>query len=173
MNFTGLATVARGEAYRPELTTVRGSIPNLYADPVAWLVADAVRDALTACPGDVAAARDDVGTILVSAHCTRHTMRAVAGSAAGGRVSPLRFAGASPGTAGSLACIVHGFRGPALTLSTGARDGLPTARVLARSWLRSGAAAYVIVSVHGVDAQGGHRVRSVVLAAEPESPVSR
>ncbi|MER5648742.1 hypothetical protein [Streptosporangium sp. NPDC002524] len=164
----GVVVVARGEAARAELGPVRSRIPSLYADPLSWLVVDAVDDALSTCAEDLDAVRDEVAVILVSALCTLQTMEAVARSARSGRVSPLRFAGASPGGAGSLACVVRGFKGPSLTLATGPGRGVPVARTLARSWLRSGAAEYVVVSVHHAEGDGRHRVRTTVVGAGPD-----
>ncbi|WP_329430507.1 hypothetical protein OG339_21340 [Streptosporangium sp. NBC_01495] len=164
----GVVVVARGEATRAELGPVRSRIPSLYADPLAWLVVDSVDDALSTCSDELDAVRDEVAVILVSALCTLQTMEAIERSVRNGRVSPLRFAGASPGGAGSLACVVRGFKGPSLTLATHPGKGVPVARTLARSWLRSGAAEYVVVSVHHVEEDGRHRVRSTVLGPGPD-----
>ncbi|PZG46584.1 coronafacic acid synthetase [Spongiactinospora gelatinilytica] len=163
----GVVVLATGEATRAELRPVRSRIPSLYADPLAWLVLDAVEDALSTCSDELYEARDEVAVILISPFCTLQTMEAVARSAPGGRVSPLRFAGASPGGGGSLTCVARGFRGPSLTLATRPGNGLPVARTLARSWLRSGQAAYAVVSAHEAMAEGGHRVRTAVLGTEP------
>ncbi|CAM5276674.1 coronafacic acid synthetase [Streptomyces pilosus] len=159
-----VAVVGHGDAYREELTAVRSRVPSLYADPLAWLVADAVEPALAECAADVRAAREDVAVILVSAHCTLHTMDAVARSLPAPRVSPLRFAGANPGSAGSLLCLLHGFRGSSLTFSMTPEDGLPAARTVARSWLRSGSASYVVLCAHQRHGEKGHSVRCAVLA---------
>ncbi|RBQ15296.1 coronafacic acid synthetase [Spongiactinospora rosea] len=163
----GVVVRATGEAACAELRPVRSRIPSLYADPLAWLVVDAVEDALSTCSDELYEARDDVAVILISPLCTLLTMEAVARAAPGGRVSPLRFAGASPGGGGSLTCVARGFRGPSLTLATHPDRGLPVARTLVRSWLRSGQAAYAVVSAHEATAEGGHRVRCGVLAPEP------
>ncbi|MET9115247.1 coronafacic acid synthetase [Streptomyces longwoodensis] len=159
-----VAVVGHGDAFREELTAVRSRIPSLYADPLAWLVADAAESALTQCATEVLAAREDVAVILVSAHCTLHTMDAMARSLPAPRVSPLRFAGANPGSAGSLLCLLHGFKGSSLTLSMTPEDGLPAARTVARSWLRSGAASFVVLCTHRGHGEKGHSVRCAVLA---------
>lgn len=144
----------------------RRRIPSMYVDPVAWLVLEAVDEALVACADTVRQSPDDVAVILVSTHATRDTMAEIAAATPSGRLSPLRFAGASPGGAASLACVVHGFRGPSLLLTTELPHGWPAALTIARSWLRTGAARYVVLSAHTTDAQHGHRVRSVVLGAD-------
>ncbi|MFJ6573336.1 beta-ketoacyl synthase N-terminal-like domain-containing protein [Streptomyces sp. NPDC091292] len=160
----GMVAVGHGRAVRDELTVVRSRIPSLYADPLAWLVADAVEDALSGCADDVLAVREDVATILVSAECTLRTMEAVARSVPSGRVSPLRFAGASPGSAGSLVCLLHGFKGPSLTFSTTPEAGLSAAHTVARSWLRSGAASYVVLCAHEEPEGRRHLVQCSILA---------
>lgn len=159
-----VAVMAQGNASREQLTAVRSRIPSLYADPLAWLVADAVDSALTECADGVLTRREDVAVILVSAHCTLHTMDAMARTLPAPRVSPLRFAGASPGSAGSLLCQLHGFKGPSLTLSMTPGDGLPAARTVARSWLLSGAASHVVLCAHQRQEGEGHSVRCAVLA---------
>lgn len=161
------AVVGQGDASLEQLTAVRSRIPSLYADPLAWLVADAVENALSECAADVMARREDVAVILVSAHCTLHTMDAVARSLPAPRVSPLRFAGASPGSAGSLLCLLHGFKGSSLTFSMTPEDGLPAARTVARSWLLSGGAPYVVLCAHQRHEEQGHSVRCAVLAPAP------
>jgi 3-oxoacyl-(acyl-carrier-protein) synthase len=162
---TGLHIVAAGGAGWDGTGRIAAAVPARYADPVAWLVARAVGDALAAAPAEVAGDADEVGLILLSAHCTRDTIAVVAGAAAQGRLSPMRFAAASPGTAGSISCIVHGFRGPTLALATAPADGEEAARLIARGWLTSGSARYVVVSGHEVDPSGRHTVRSTILEA--------
>ncbi|MEK8107756.1 hypothetical protein NKG94_26970 [Micromonospora sp. M12] len=51
---------------------------SFYADPVAWLVADAVGTALAAAGPSEPSAGTDVGVVAVSEHATAHTMREVA-----------------------------------------------------------------------------------------------
>lgn len=163
MSVSGVSEVAEGRAEWDGVAKIPAAVPARYADPVAWLVARAVGDALATAPAAVAAEPDEVGLILLSAHCTSGTMTAVAAATAEGRLSPMRFAAASPGTAGSISCIVHGFRGPTLTLATTPANGGEAARVVAGGWLTSGAARYVVLSGHEVDDAGRHRVRSVIL----------
>ena len=52
------------------------------------------------------------------------TLTAIAGTAARGFVSPLRFAGANPGVLAGLACIRWKLRGPSLTFAM-APDAVP------------------------------------------------
>lgn len=166
VGWSGTVPVGWGCAQRDGLNGLRNRIPSFYADPVAWLAVDALGDALESCASDVLAVRDEVGVIMVSAYCTLWTMRHVARSAVIGRMSPLRFAGASPGTAGSVSCIVFRLAGPSLTVSTAPETGLPVAGAVAASWLRSGAAAFVVVSAHDVDDAGTHRVYTAILRTD-------
>jgi 3-oxoacyl-(acyl-carrier-protein) synthase len=141
---------------------------SLYADPVAWLATAAVDEALR--PADrsgshrnVLAFPEQVGVIAVSNHCTIETMRSVAAAAPRGRMSPLQFAGANPGSLAGLVCMHWKFRGPTLTLSTNLADGVPSALVAATAWLRREHATSVILLTHTV-AEGLHTARCVVLS---------
>lgn len=161
-----LVVLARGRADRAEPggpAAGRRRIPSMYVDPVAWLVLEAVDDALTHCPDAVVRSPDGVAVVLVSAYATQHTMREIADAVPSGRLSPLRFAGANPGGAAGLACVLHGFRGPSLIVTNEPVRGWPAALTAARSWLRTGAATSIVLSAHMADAQHGHRVRTVVL----------
>ncbi|GAA2696159.1 MULTISPECIES: beta-ketoacyl synthase N-terminal-like domain-containing protein [Actinosynnema] len=165
LSATGLRVVGAGSAHREALGPERGTLPSVYADPVAWLVAESVRNALADSAEPVERDPAQVAVLLVSARCTLWTMTELATKAVPrGRVSPLKFAGASPGGAGTLVCLLHGFRGPTMTLSTSPADGLPAARTVARAWLRSGAADYALVTAHDADEAGRQHARTSVLA---------
>jgi hypothetical protein len=155
---------------------VRSRLPSLYADPLAWLICDGVgaaaRDAAETSGADLTDSPDEVALVLVSAYCTDHSIRTVAEGARRGRVSPLRFAGTNPGSAGSLGAIVHGFRGPTLTLCSPAARTAPAARTVADAWLDTAAAAYVVLAVHertGASDGGRDAVRTVVLGPAARS----
>ena len=148
-------------------TPERQRAASLYADPVAWLVVDAVHAALDAA-GPVGPA-PAAGVLSVSDWGTRHTMRLIGAAAVSGRVSPLRFAGASPGSIAGLACIVHRFTGPSLMLSMPPAEGREPAGLLAAAWLMAGACTHVIVNEHEVHDDGLHTVRTVLLAARGPS----
>lgn len=140
---------------------------SLYADPVAWLATAVVDQALrheeqADSLGSVLDLPEQVGVIAVSNHCTIETMRSVATAAPRGRVSPLQFAGANPGSLAGLVCMRWKFRGPTLALSMNLADGVPAALVAATAWLQRGHAARVILLTHAV-AGGRHTARCVVL----------
>jgi hypothetical protein len=120
---------------------------SFYADPVAWLMDAAITRAVDAA-GDRRPPADHTGVVVVSAHATLGTMRSVARAASRGRVSPLEFAGANPGSLVSIACISRGLRGPTLLLTMEPDDGLAVASTVAAGWLRAGRAAAVVVGTH-------------------------
>ncbi|MEI5519908.1 coronafacic acid synthetase [Streptomyces brasiliscabiei] len=142
---------------------------SLYADPLSWLVLDAVEQALGACGGILtpadAPARRSVGHIAVSDQCTTHTMRQLAAAIPSGRVSPLRFSGANPGSICGLPSQLLGLGGPTMTLSMPPEKGLPPALLVARAWLRQDSASHVIVTTHRADASG-HHVTSTILTSD-------
>ncbi|MFK3979648.1 hypothetical protein ACI2K4_04635 [Micromonospora sp. NPDC050397] len=164
----GLVTLATARARRAPDATPHRRIPSLYADPASWLVLEAVDALWAGCPDAVRAAPETTAMVLVSTYSTIDTMSAVARAVPGGRLSPLRFAGASAGGPVSLVCQVHGLRGPTLVITTAPEDGCPAALTMARHWLRTGAAGQVVVAVHDHDPPGGHEVRCVVVGAAPD-----
>ena len=161
----GLVPLATARTSHAVNAVPRRRIPSLYADPASWAVLEAVDELWKGCPDDVRAAPGTTAMILVSTHGTVDTMAAIARAVPTGRLSPLRFAGASTGGPISLVCLVHGFRGPTIMITTDPADGCPVALTLARRWLRSGAAGHVVVGVHDHDPLHGHEVQCVVFGA--------
>lgn len=169
----GLTVLGRGTVTAAALDEVRPTQQvSLYADPVSWLVLEAVRLALADAGIDVAAAAEEVGHVTVSDQCTLHTIRAVATAADDGRMSPLRFSGANPGSVATLPSQFLGLAGPTLTLSMPPRTGLPVALTVARAWLEGGQAGYVLVTAHAAGS-GGHRVTSELLGRSPSNGPAR
>src|ERR671912_1135990 len=85
----GLEVLGDGVARTAELTAGRQRAASFYADPVAWLVVDAVEAALesaaAADPAEpVRSGGADVGVLAVSEHGTLHTMSGLAPGAARG-----------------------------------------------------------------------------------------
>jgi Beta-ketoacyl synthase, N-terminal domain len=147
--------------------------PSFYADPAAWLVVAAVQEALAACAENPLSTPDEVGVVAVSPVCTAHTMRAIAHSAADGLVSPLRFAGASPGILAGLACIRWKLRGPTLTLTMDPASGLDIAATVAGGWLRDGQARYVLVAAYDIEGERHVARCTVVRGRRPGEPDGR
>jgi hypothetical protein len=163
----GLVTLAAARLARLATAPPPRRIPSLYADPASWAVLEAV-DELWAGYPDEAQAPGTTAMVLVSTHSTVDTMSGIARAAPGGRLSPMRFAGASAGGPISLVCMAHGLRGPTLMITTDPAEGLPTARTMARHWLRTGAASHVVVAVHDHDPLRGHEVQCVVVGPAPD-----
>ncbi|MCC4597094.1 hypothetical protein NRY95_03630 [Xanthomonas campestris pv. phormiicola] len=138
-----------------------------YADPLAWLLLDAVERTLAPCRDAVLAAHATVGQIVVSDLCTLPTMRHIARDLARNRLSPLRFSGACPGLICSVPAQQFRFNGPSLVLSMPPESGMTYAALLARDWLHSAAASHVLLSAHHADA-AGHRMVCTLLQAAPE-----
>lgn len=165
----GVEVVARGGSACASLADVRGkNRTSFYADPVSWLVAEAVERAVGRSPQDLRAIADDVATITISDFCTTATMRQIAAGVRSGRLSPLRFSAATPGAVGSLPAMSFGFKGPSVTLSMRPEKGLPVAVTVAGSWLATGLAAFAVLASHDVDATGGHAVTSVIITGPTE-----
>ena len=159
----GLDVLGEGVATAPDLSNARtGRRTSVYADPLSWLVLEAVERAIEEYGGELSSARESVGHIAVSDHCTAYTMRELAATIPTGRISPLRFSGANPGTVCSLPAQILGFSGPSMTLSMPPEKGLPPAIAVARVWLRQGTATHVLVTSHRADA-AGHHVTSTIL----------
>ncbi|MGI5500348.1 hypothetical protein [Lentzea sp. CA-135723] len=141
--------------------------PSFYADPVAWLAAAVVGDALERCREELDGT--DVAVLAMSATATASTMAGIADGSARGRVSPLRFAGANPGLVAGLPCIRWGLRGPSLVLAMHPGHAVQAALCVARHWLESAQARHVVVVGHELD-ENVHTVRSVVLAPGRDRP---
>ncbi|QLI99755.1 hypothetical protein HZZ00_01330 [Streptomyces sp. NEAU-sy36] len=166
----------------PERHSRNGS--SLFADPLAWLMAEAAEAAARDCRtglteiGDLSEIGDLVGMIAISEVCTLDTMRLIARATPRGRLSPLKFAGANPGSLAGLACIRQGFRGPTLTLSMPPAAALRAALDVAAGWFGRGSARFVLLGTHRQDGDT-HAVRCAVLqsvrAPEPhtESALAR
>ncbi|AXW87067.1 coronafacic acid synthetase [Lonsdalea britannica] len=164
----GLPAVGFGRAVAEDLAAMKtGRKASLYADPLAWLVYDAVELALEEDREAICAAKRTVGHIAISDQCTAHTLREIGAVIASGRISPLRFSGACPGLVCALPGQFLGFNGPSMVLSMPAEQGLPAAAAIAKTWLSEHAASHVIVTCHEADA-AGHTVTSVIFTHQDE-----
>ncbi|MFP1722843.1 coronafacic acid synthetase [Lonsdalea quercina] len=164
----GLPAVGYGRAAASDLAAMKaGRKASLYADPLAWLVYDAVELALEEEKEAIFSAKRSVGHIAISDQCTAHTLREIGAAISSGRISPLRFSGACPGLVCALPGQFLGFNGPSMVLSMPAEQGLPAAAAIARTWLGEHAASYVIVTCHEADA-AGHTVTSVIFTYTDE-----
>ncbi|MCP3803125.1 hypothetical protein NLX83_27995 [Allokutzneria sp. A3M-2-11 16] len=139
-------------------------ISGVYADPVAWLITDAVAAVL-----NTRGALDPttVGVLVVSEHSTEHTQRLVAETVAQGRISPMRFAAAGPGSLVGVVCAAFGFQGPTLMLSMSAEHATPVVDALLSDWLHD-SAEHVIVVTHDIAEDGRHSVTCSVVDGRSE-----
>ncbi|MBL1086715.1 hypothetical protein JK359_32945 [Streptomyces actinomycinicus] len=158
---TGAATV---EVDDPR--TVRRRVSGVYADPVAWLMAEAVAAALQECGTAAPDRPEEVGVIGVSEHATRITLRALADAVPQGRLSPMRFAGAGPGALIGMVCSAFGFHGPVSMLPMPLAPAAPLARALCGDWLLGDppGAAHVLVVTHATTDEGKHQAHCLVVS---------
>ncbi|PWC14028.1 coronafacic acid synthetase [Brenneria corticis] len=164
INACGLAILGRGVATAPDLSSLKPKQKaSLYADPLAWLVLEAVEQALKENSSALASSGLAVGHIAVSDQCTAHTLHGIGTTIPSGRISPLRFSGACPGMICCLPSLFLGFSGPSLVLSMPPASGLPPALAIASIWLHECSATHVIVTYHRKDTSG-HGVTSLILA---------
>ncbi|MEU7746482.1 hypothetical protein [Nonomuraea sp. NPDC049158] len=163
----GLVTVAHGLRETGDLAAAGRRTASFYADPAAWLVVSAVEAALAWAPEVVRRRAAEIGALAVSDHGSRHTMRSVADTAARGRVSPLRFAGANPGSLAGLLCITLGFRGPSLLVCMPPERAGPIVALIAAGWLATGQCRYVAVAEHSAN-NGHHTATARILAPAPD-----
>ncbi|SDM53287.1 hypothetical protein [Allokutzneria albata] len=145
-------------------TTAPRRISGIYADPVAWLITDAVAGVL-----NTRAVLDptSVGVLVVSEHSTEHTQRSVAEAVARGRISPMRFAAAGPGSLVGVVCAAFGFQGPTLLLSVPVEQARPVVDALLADWLHD-SAGHVVLVMHEVAEDGRHSVTCSVVDGRGE-----
>ncbi len=143
-----IAVVGSGTAAATDPTRYARNSSSFFVDPAGWLVAAAVEEALDGCPEPVLSVPDRVGVVVLSDDGPAATMRAIAGTAGRGLVSPLRFAGANPGVLAGLPCIRWRLRGPSLTFAMEPDAAISAAQVVAAAWLYGGQAAYVLIASH-------------------------
>ncbi|MFF7530447.1 hypothetical protein [Streptomyces bobili] len=158
---TGSATVETDDP-----GTVPRRVSGVYADPVAWLMTEAVAAALKAC-GDAAPENpEEVGVVAVAERATVRTLRALADAVPHGRISPMRFAGAGPGSVVGVVCSAFGFHGPASMLPMPLAPAVPLARALCGDWLLGDppGAAHVLVVTHGTTDEGKHQAHCLVVS---------
>lgn len=146
--------------------TVRRRLPGVYADPVAWLMAEAVAAALEDCGAAAPDRPEDVGVVAVAEGATATTLGALAAAVPGGRISPMRFAGAGPGSPVGVLCSVFGFHGPVSMLAMPPAPAAPFTRALCGDWLLGDppSAAHVLVVTHVMTDEGKHQAECLVVS---------
>lgn len=157
-----LVVVGRGEATEGKrdrfdsaaLAAIR------YADPAAWITANAVANAIDPIRDAILAAREEVGIVVNCAEGPVEAIAAMTEASRGGFSSPIRFPASNPGSLGGLSSIAFGLRGPTMVLTMPAARGVPVALLLADAWLRRGVASFAVVASAG----GLPATRCLVLA---------
>jgi hypothetical protein len=119
--------------------------PSLYATPLAWAVASFTQRLIAEAGAIVP---HHTGMIVISDECSLSTIRELSRTAAGGSISPLRFAGASPSIVAGLPALQHGIRGPTLSLTMPPEHAASAVAALIDHWIRCCAVAAVIAIAH-------------------------
>jgi hypothetical protein len=140
--------------------------PSLYAPALAWAVADFTR-ALVEAEGGIVA--HQTGMVVASDQCSLATIRELAGTAAQGRVSPLRFAGASPSIIAGLPALEQGIRGPTLCLTMNPAQAGDAMWALVRYWIRYHAIVGVIAIAHHPQGDRGHLFKGMIARSAADS----
>ncbi|MCV9879629.1 coronafacic acid synthetase [Brenneria izbisi] len=152
----GMASAADLSTYKPAQKV------SLYADPLSWLVLEAVEQAIAKHRDVITSACSSVGHIAISDHCTLKTIHDISATLSSGHLSPLRFSGACPGMVIGLPSQFLRFSGPSIVWSMPSDNMQTYTTALARIWLDEGSATHVIITEHRVDALG-HHIHSVVV----------
>ncbi len=175
LHHPGISIVATASAQLLDPESAPRRIPGVYADPGAWLVAEAVDAAIRSSDTDVLACATNVGVIGISEYATRHTLRLVAAGVPRDRVSPMRFAAASPGSLVGVTCTAFGFQGPTLMLSMSCAAAELATAAVAADWLGGNPpmASHVITSTYEVTEHGLHIARCSVITRQAPTGRSR
>lgn len=136
--------------------------PSFYAPPVAWAAAAFTRSLIGEEGGVVPL---HTGLIVVSDECSLAAIRELSRTAAGGAISPLRFAGASPSIVAGLPALEQGIRGPTLALTMPPAHASDAILALIDYWLRYSGVVSVIAIAHHPRAGGGHLFKGLIARA--------
>jgi 3-oxoacyl-[acyl-carrier-protein] synthase II len=136
-----------------------------FADPAAWFVAGAVESLLASMPS---VSRHRIASILIDSFGPRNTLTDLRLGRVKGRISPMRFAAATPSAILAVSCIAFGLRGPALTLAGRVPELIGAAVIAAFAWLGDGVADAVIL----VSRSSETTVRGIALTLATESDPS-
>ncbi|GLW36141.1 coronafacic acid synthetase [Pectobacterium actinidiae] len=163
LTMKSLNILGHGIASTPDLCTYKpAQKASLYADPLSWLVLEAVEQAINEYRDVITSACSSVGHIAISDQCTLKTIHDISETLSSGHLSPLRFSGACPGMIIGLPSQFLRFSGPSIVWSMPPDNMQPYATALAQLWLDEGSATHVIITDHRVD-ESGHHIRSVVV----------
>jgi hypothetical protein len=164
MNSFTVAGSGEATAHDPSLfdPKIRNTIR--YADPAAWITANAVHFALAGAEAIIAEYRHQIGIITVSDQGPAKSMAKMQADGETGFSSPLHYAASGPWTLAGVSCIAFGLRGPTLNLTMEPRVGVPVALGLCDGWLKRKVAPFVVLAATRADASGSALSRAVLLA---------
>ena len=133
--------------------------PSLYADPLAWAVAEFIAPFMEGRSG---ADGVSIGLVVVSDICSLRTIRTLSTTATTGSISPLKFAGASPSIVAGLAALCHGLRGPTIVLTMRPGAAHCAAEAQLRSWFHDSRISAAILVAHHPMRAGGDVLRGAM-----------
>ena len=148
----------------PDMFEARTRTTIRYADPSAWITANAVACALSDFGDRLTTSQQEVGMIVVSDRGPWAAMGETQAAASAGFSSPLRYAASNPGSLVAVACIAFGFRGPTLNLAMRPEDGVPVALELSAGWLTRRSAQWMVLATYTADSVETGLGRAVLLA---------
>ncbi|PCE33696.1 hypothetical protein [Burkholderia ubonensis] len=134
--------------------------PSFYAAPVAWATGDFVQSLIDESDAIVP---NHTGMIVVSDECSLDTIRELAGAAAQGGISPLRFAGASPSIVVGVPALQQGIRGPTLTLTMSPEHAADPIVAMIRYWIERNGVDAVIVVAHRRHGAQAHLLKGLIV----------
>lgn len=137
-----------------------------YADPAAWITANAVKFALDGAEGLLAEWRHEIGIVTIGDQGPGTSMAKVQADGATGFSSPLHYAASSPGTLVGVSCIAFGLRGPTMNLTMAPQDGMQAAIMLCEGWLARRAARLMVVATCQTGISGATLSRAALVAPQ-------
>ena len=136
--------------------------PSVHAPPVAWAVARFVQ---LLVDEQGAIAPEETGLIVASDECSLALIRELSTTASQGKVSPLRFAGASPSIVVGLPALQLALRGPSLCLTMPPAHARAAVAALIRYWTRNNSVSAVIAVAHYRLDEDRHLLKGLVARA--------
>jgi hypothetical protein len=163
-----LIVAGSGEAdsHQPGLFEAKVRSTVRYADPAAWITANAVTHALAGAADLLAEWRHEIGMVAIGDQGPGQSMAKVQADGTTGFSSPLHYAASSPGTLAGVSCIAFGLRGPTMNLTMAPADGLPVATMLCAGWLERKVARLMIVATCHTGSSGATMSRAALLAPQ-------
>jgi hypothetical protein len=155
----------------PDMFEARTRATVRYADPAAWIIANAVARALATFGHPLTTYQHEVGMVVVSDQGPSTAMGEIQAAASAGFSSPLRYAASNPGSLVAVTCIAFGFRGPTLNLTMRPEDGVPVAIELCAGWLTRRTARWMLLATCKSDPVGTGLGRAILFA--PKDPMGK